>query len=84
MKEVFKKIRQAVEGVEKEWQKDIDDEKNPILKDIKQDIKDLADIENKLQLLKLKYGISVEIKYPKQMKIPNNFFKDLDLKINIE
>jgi len=71
-KNLFKLLKDQIEHCEKQWQKDIDDTKNPILKGIKQDYKDLADIETKFLTLKLKYGISLQIVYP---KMPKSFYR---------
>ena len=64
----FKILKNAIERAEKEWQKDIENTENPLLKMIKQDYKDLIEIESKFWLLKEKYGIEVRLVYPGKPK----------------
>jgi len=67
-KDPIKQLKKIIKRAEQEWQKNIDNEKNPILKIFKQDYKDLSEIENKLKVFELKYGIELELKYPKKPK----------------
>jgi hypothetical protein len=65
MKDVFKELKTIVRKAEADWKKNIRDEKNPVLKMIKQDYKDLVDIQTKLWGLNAKYGIEVRLYFPK-------------------
>ena len=61
----FDILRKIINENEKEWQKDIDNTKRPImfsnLKILKQDYKDLAEIETKLRSYELRYGICFKL-----------------------
>jgi len=57
----FDILRKIINENEKEWQKDIDNTKHPILKILKQDYKDLAEIEKKLRSYELRYGICFKL-----------------------
>ena len=74
MKKVFEEIEKYIKQAEEICKKDIANEKNPILKMIKQDFKDLSEIQNKLNLLYPKYGITVRLVFPKKL-IKINFKK---------
>ncbi len=64
----FETLKKIIKESEKQCQKDIDTTKNPLLKMIKQDYKDLVEIESKLLLLRMKYGIGIKLVYPKEPK----------------
>lgn len=56
---VFKQLKKIVDHAEQEWRKRIKDEKNPVLKMILQDQKDIIDMQAKFDRLHAMYGIEV-------------------------
>jgi hypothetical protein len=73
----LKMLQVAVRQAEKEWQEDIDNTKNPVLRQIKQDYKDLVEIEHKLEYFYLMYGIDVKLYVPKNMPKMKGIIKKL-------
>ena len=69
IKKFYNPFKEMIKQIEKEIQKDIDNTKEPDLKLWKEMMRDLADIESKLGVFELKYGIRFEWK---KVKIPKN------------
>jgi hypothetical protein len=66
----IERLKRIVKKADEEWQKRIDSEPNIVVRQLKQDFKDLSDLERKLEYFELMYGIELQLKIPKTVKGP--------------
>ena len=73
IKQATKYLEKAVQDSINEYQKSIDNKKDPVIKQTRQDIKDLQEIEAKLWRFEQVYGAKVQIVFPEK-------FPDFEIK----
>ena len=73
----LEELKKVIKNCEKQRQKDIDDTKDSLLKQFKQDLKDLSDVAHKLNYFRVVYGIDVELVFPNYDRFTESLFKEL-------
>lgn len=66
MKNALEKLKEIVKNAEEEWENDIENTKNPILKMVKRDMKQLVKIQAGMHYFEAMYGVKLELKFPKE------------------